>query len=180
MIPQKSLYKIKNLSGNVSRYPTISHKTCFVPNVDVLDFVGDFFGGIQKVGQHANRKLLHGKPLRLRIAQCSQAKPSRFEQWGAPACDDSWNDQHPEHQNQLCEDALPTVRNPHPVPHTVLGCWDSHAVRHVCVSPPSGSKEPRPQFMDAQTEREACHNPTSCSNAILWRISHRLSPCCTL
>jgi hypothetical protein len=29
-------------------YPTISHKKCFVPNVNVLDFVGDFFGGIIK------------------------------------------------------------------------------------------------------------------------------------
>ena len=46
MIPKMSLYKIINLFGDDSRYPTISHKKCFVPNVNVLDFVGDFFGGI--------------------------------------------------------------------------------------------------------------------------------------
>ena len=38
-----SLYIINNLLGDDSRYPTISHKKCFVPNVNVLDFVGEFF-----------------------------------------------------------------------------------------------------------------------------------------
>ena len=46
IIPKMSLYKIQNLLGDHSRYPTISHKKCFVPNVNVLDFVGDIFGGI--------------------------------------------------------------------------------------------------------------------------------------
>ena len=39
-------YKIKNLLGNDSRYPSISHKKCFVPNIDPLDFVGKIWGGI--------------------------------------------------------------------------------------------------------------------------------------
>ena len=42
-----SLYKNKNLFGDDSRYPTITHKKFFVPNVHVLDFVG-FFGGMIK------------------------------------------------------------------------------------------------------------------------------------
>ena len=42
--PQKSLYKIINLSGDDPRSVIISHKNCFVPNIDVLDFVGDLFG----------------------------------------------------------------------------------------------------------------------------------------
>ena len=44
-----SLYIINNLLGDDSRYPTISHKKCFVPNVNVLDFVGESFGGIHHV-----------------------------------------------------------------------------------------------------------------------------------
>ena len=48
IIPKMSLYKIKNLLGNNSKYSTISHKKCFVPNVNVLDFVRDFFGNISK------------------------------------------------------------------------------------------------------------------------------------
>ena len=47
MIPEMSLYKIINPFGDDSRYPAISHKKCFVPNVNVLDFVGIFFGGIK-------------------------------------------------------------------------------------------------------------------------------------
>ena len=47
MIPKMSLYKTKNRLGDDSRYLTISHKKRFVPNVNVLDFVRDFFGGIQ-------------------------------------------------------------------------------------------------------------------------------------
>ena len=47
MIPRMSLYKIKNQRGDDSRYPAISHKKRFVPNVNVLDFVREFFGGIQ-------------------------------------------------------------------------------------------------------------------------------------
>ena len=43
MIPKISLYKIKNLLGNDSRYQTISHKKCFVPKVSVSDFVAFFF-----------------------------------------------------------------------------------------------------------------------------------------
>ena len=47
MIPRMSLYKIKNQLGDDSRYPAISHKKRFVPNVNVLDFVREIFGGIQ-------------------------------------------------------------------------------------------------------------------------------------
>ena len=46
LIPKISLYKIKNLLGNDSRYTTISHKKCFVPKVSVSDFVADVFGGM--------------------------------------------------------------------------------------------------------------------------------------
>ena len=46
-IPRMSLYKIKNQLGDDSRYPAISHKKRFVPNVNVLDFVREIFGGIQ-------------------------------------------------------------------------------------------------------------------------------------
>ena len=45
MIPKMSLYKIKNLLEDGSKYPTISHKKCFVPSVNVLDIVGKI-GGI--------------------------------------------------------------------------------------------------------------------------------------
>ena len=47
MIPKMSFYKIINLFGDDSRHPAISHKKCAVPNVNVLDSVGDFFGGIR-------------------------------------------------------------------------------------------------------------------------------------
>ena len=46
MIPKKSLYKIKNLSGIESRYPTISHKKMLCAKLDVLDFVEEIFGDI--------------------------------------------------------------------------------------------------------------------------------------
>ena len=42
MAPKMSLYK-KNLSDDDSKYPTISHKKCFVPNVDMLNFVVFFW-----------------------------------------------------------------------------------------------------------------------------------------
>ena len=42
MIPKMSLYKIKNLLGDDSRYPSPTKKCC-VPNVNVLDFVGIFY-----------------------------------------------------------------------------------------------------------------------------------------
>ena len=45
MIPKISFYKIKNLLEDGSKYPTISHKKCFVPSVNVLDIVGKI-GGI--------------------------------------------------------------------------------------------------------------------------------------
>ena len=51
MIPKMSLYKIINLFGDDSRYPAISHKKSFVPNVSVLDFVRGFFGGIKSRAQ---------------------------------------------------------------------------------------------------------------------------------
>jgi hypothetical protein len=44
MILKMFLYQIKNLLGDDLRYPTLSDKKCFVPNINVLDFVGDFFG----------------------------------------------------------------------------------------------------------------------------------------
>ena len=36
-----SLYIINNLLGDDSRYPTISHKKCFVPDANMLDFIGE-------------------------------------------------------------------------------------------------------------------------------------------
>ena len=43
MIQKMSIYTIKkNMFGDDSRYTTISHKKCFVPNVNVLDVVGFF------------------------------------------------------------------------------------------------------------------------------------------
>ena len=45
MNPKTSLHKNKNLSGDDSRYPTITKK-CFVPTGDVLDFAGEVLGGI--------------------------------------------------------------------------------------------------------------------------------------
>ena len=67
MIPKISLSKIKNLFGDDSRYPTMSHKKKgFVPNVDVLDFVEDFFWGMLYVYIYiyTRRENLHtfGKP----------------------------------------------------------------------------------------------------------------------
>ena len=46
MNPNTSLYKTKNLLGDDSRYPIISHTNWFVPSINLLDFVGKIFGGI--------------------------------------------------------------------------------------------------------------------------------------
>jgi len=47
MILKMFLYQIKNLLGDDLRYPILSDKKFFVPNINVLDFVGDFvLGGI--------------------------------------------------------------------------------------------------------------------------------------
>ena len=44
--PEMSPYRVKNLSGDDSRYPPISHQKCLYPNVDVLDFLREILGGI--------------------------------------------------------------------------------------------------------------------------------------
>jgi hypothetical protein len=46
MILKMFHYQIKNLLGDDLRYPTLSDKKCFVPNINVLDFVGDFVWGV--------------------------------------------------------------------------------------------------------------------------------------
>ena len=45
--PNMSLYKIKNLLGGDSRYPTISHKKMFCAKRYRVRFVGTLFGGMQ-------------------------------------------------------------------------------------------------------------------------------------
>ena len=44
--PEMSPYRIKNLSGDDSSYPPISHQKCLYPNVDVLYFLKEILGGI--------------------------------------------------------------------------------------------------------------------------------------
>ena len=44
--PEMSPYRVKNQSGDDSRYPPISHQKCLYPNVDVLDFLREILGGI--------------------------------------------------------------------------------------------------------------------------------------
>ena len=80
MIPKMSLYKIKNRFGDDSRYLTISHKKRFVPNVNVLDFVRVFFGGIQTLS-NTEQKLKMEQFLILLLCE-------RFGLWSLQC----WND----------------------------------------------------------------------------------------
>ena len=80
MIPRMPLYKIKNRLGDDSRYLTISHKKRFVPNVNVLDFVREFFGGIQTLS-NTEQKLKMGQFLILLLCE-------RFGLWSLQC----WND----------------------------------------------------------------------------------------